>query len=61
MISAVSFLELAANSGRSRTSHAPNLHLAMQLLTIFCSFNADMEGIFCVLMFADKFHVRLMQ
>ena len=32
-ISAVSILELAANSGSSRISQAPNLHLATQLLT----------------------------
>ena len=34
-IGAVSILELAANSRSSRMSQAPNLHLAMQLLTTF--------------------------
>ena len=33
-IVAVSILDLAANSGSSRMSQAPNFHLAMQLLII---------------------------
>ena len=32
-VGAVSILELAANSGSSRMSQAPNLHLVMQFLT----------------------------
>ena len=33
-ISTVSILELAANSGSSRMSQTPSLHMAMQLLTL---------------------------
>ena len=33
VIDAVSILELGANSGSSRMSQAPNLHIVMQLFT----------------------------
>ena len=42
-IRAVSILELSANSGSSRMSQAPNLHLVMQLVTTFVIFYKTAE------------------
>ena len=49
-IGAVSILELAANSGSSRMSRAPNLHIATKLFIIFITFKGVLEIFTVILM-----------